>query len=174
MTCHSVSRWGTEGASGRTPGLCSRPEAGGWTIGGLFIQALCVMLAVGWNLGWHGQLGHIQLVSVYVERASSHGSGCSSGRVRVRTRENERERVRMWENQGNCTILKTFFFTSWFYFIFLNFYLLIFRESKERRKKRKRNTNLLFPLFMHSLLASWVCPDLERTCNLGISGQSSN
>ena len=40
--------------------------------------------------------------------------------------------------------------------------------------ERERNINLLFHLFMHSLVDSCTCPDQNWTRNLGILGQHSN
>ena len=41
-------------------------------------------------------------------------------------------------------------------------------------KERKRETNLLFHLLLHSLIASYMCPDWDQTCSLGVSGWFSN
>ena len=56
-----------------------------------------------------------------------------------------------------------------------DFYLLIWEGERGReREARKRNINieLLFHIFMLSLVDSCVCPD--RRLNLGILGQLSN
>lgn len=45
------------------------------------------------------------------------------------------------------------------------FYLLMSRES---------DIVLLFHLFMHSWVASCMCPDGDRTCSLGVLGRCSN
>ena len=39
----------------------------------------------------------------------------------------------------------------------------------ERERKRERDIDLLFHLFMHSLVDSYMCPDQKSNCNLGLS-----
>ena len=43
-----------------------------------------------------------------------------------------------------------------------------------RKRERERNMDLLFPLLMHSLVASRMCPDWGLNLQPGISGQCSN
>ena len=42
--------------------------------------------------------------------------------------------------------------------------------EKEEGREREKDINLLFYLFMHSLVDSCTCLDGDRTRNLGISG----
>ena len=44
------------------------------------------------------------------------------------------------------------------------------KGAAERKRERERNINLLFHLFMHSLVASHMCPDLGRNTQLWRTG----
>ena len=44
-------------------------------------------------------------------------------------------------------------------FIVFKFYLLILEKERGRVRKRERHVFLLFPLLMHSLVDSCICPD---------------
>ena len=55
-------------------------------------------------------------------------------------------------------LLNFYSFCPWPIFFF--FYLLICRKrGKERKSEKERHTDLLFHLFMHSLVDSCMCPD---------------
>ena len=53
-----------------------------------------------------------------------------------------------------------------------NLYLLIFRERKGRRENKKHR--LVVPLTYAFIGRFYMCPDWDRTCSLGVSGQHSN
>ena len=66
------------------------------------------------------------------------------------------------------TLLSGSFKVSFFKF------LVDFKKRKERREREERNIDLLFHLFMRSLVSSCTCLMGHRTHNLGVSGWCSN
>ena len=75
---------------------------------------------------------------------------------------------------SNCSYSKYFkCFFAWFFFSYVvwgSFFLLILGSRREREKEREKqtDTDLLFHLFMHSLVVSCMCPDGHQTRNLGV------
>ena len=60
-------------------------------------------------------------------------------------------------------------------YIYICIYIYIFRErERERERERIYIIDLLFHLFMHSLLASYMYPTRDRTYSLEISGWHSH
>ena len=62
----------------------------------------------------------------------------------------------------------TYAFSSWFLFYFLLYWFL------QIERKGERNINLLFHLFMHSLVYSCICPDWGPKQQLCIGGRCSD
>ena len=58
------------------------------------------------------------------------------------------------------------------FYLFICLFIYLWKRGKEGRKRK--NIHLSFLLFMHSLLVSCMCPDWNRTSDLGVSGGWSN
>ena len=66
-------------------------------------------------------------------------------------------------------------FLSRYIFIYAIFLLIDFKERGEAEREGERKTStLLFHVFMHSLVASGMCPDQRSGFNLSILGRHSS
>ena len=92
-----------------------------------------------------------------------HGPGTDIFLASVSTSINGRRKILPWElyglNESMYEALRMVPITlEYFKFLFIDF-----RESEEgmeEERERKKTVNLLFHLFMHSLVASCMCPHL--------------